>query len=349
MTDSILTYEKKMWQLTDATKTEMPELAEAFYGAVKDAAYRDGFIDHKTKRLMALAVAIQAGCKDCMISQTSRALELGATTAEIFETCSVAISMGGTLAWSKALVVADYLREKGLIDPALTSESSVAQYLGSTAGQDIINDTPEIWGEKFSTRSDTVEREYDKFAETGAYDESFAEWNYVGPQTAAAIVRNYVPLSSTIMDAACGSGLTGTALRDLGYTDIHGMDISRSLLKLAEKTGAYSSLRKVDMQEFPLPIEDGTYDSVNFIGALTYFETNEILKEFCRIVRPGGYIVFSQRDDIMRNRNYGEQLRELEEMGLWKRMFATEPMPYLPKHPEYGTKINVQYFVYEVL
>lgn len=115
MNDSILNYEEKMWQLFDATKMEMPDLAEAYYGSVKDAVYRDGAINLKTKRLMSLAVAIQAGCKNCMISQTSKALELGATTEEIFETCSVAISMGGTLAWSKALVVADYLREKELI------------------------------------------------------------------------------------------------------------------------------------------------------------------------------------------------------------------------------------------
>jgi len=116
MDDSILKYEDRMWQLTDATKTKMPELADAYYGSVKDAVYRDGSIDLKTKRLMSLAIAIQADCKDCMISQTSKALELGATTEEIFETCSVAISMGGTLAWSKALIVADYLREKELIE-----------------------------------------------------------------------------------------------------------------------------------------------------------------------------------------------------------------------------------------
>jgi alkylhydroperoxidase/carboxymuconolactone decarboxylase family protein YurZ len=42
-------------------------------------------------------------------------LESGATPTDIFETCSVAVSMGGTLAWSKALVVADYLQERGLI------------------------------------------------------------------------------------------------------------------------------------------------------------------------------------------------------------------------------------------
>lgn len=112
MNDSILNYEERMWQLTEATKKAMPDLADAYYGAVKDAVYREGAINLKTKRLMSLAVAIQAGCKDCMISQTCRALELGATVEEILETCSVAISMGGTLAWSKSLVVADYLREK---------------------------------------------------------------------------------------------------------------------------------------------------------------------------------------------------------------------------------------------
>jgi AhpD family alkylhydroperoxidase len=115
MTDSILNYEEKMWQLTETTKREMAELTDAYYGGVKEAVYREGAIELKTKRLMALAVAIQAGCKDCMISQTAKALELGATRGEIFETCSVAISMGGTLAWSKALVVADYLREKELV------------------------------------------------------------------------------------------------------------------------------------------------------------------------------------------------------------------------------------------
>jgi len=112
MDNSILKYEEKMWELFDNTKNEMPDLAQAYYGAVKDAVYKEGSLDIKTKRLMSLAIAIQSGCKDCMISQTSKALELGATPTEIFETCAVAISMGGTMAWSKSLVVADYLKER---------------------------------------------------------------------------------------------------------------------------------------------------------------------------------------------------------------------------------------------
>jgi methyltransferase-like protein 27 len=214
--------------------------------------------------------------------------------------------------------------------------------------QDIIDRTREIWGKGYSTDSATVERRYDELAETGTYDETFEGWGYVGPETAAAILRNFVPLDSRILDAACGSGLTGIALRNLGYQHIHGIDISSRLLELAERTGVYERLTRVDMQVFPLPFDDGEFDAVDFIGALTYFETNEILRELCRVVRPGGYVVFSQRTDIMRDRDYGAQLAELERDGIWKRTFGTEPLPYLPHHPNYGDEIEVQYFVYEV-
>lgn len=215
--------------------------------------------------------------------------------------------------------------------------------------QRIIDETPEIWGDDYSTESKTVEGKYDKFAETGSYDETFADWEYVGPETAAAILKNYVPMDSHILDAACGSGLTGTALANLGYRKIDGIDISAKLLKLAAKTGVYGDLRRVDMQNFPLPFDDGVFDAVNFIGALTYFEGTGILKELCRIVRAEGFIVFSQRDDIMKGQDYEKKLEDLEVSGLWRRVFMTEPMPYLPKHPEYGDRIKVQYFVYEVV
>ena len=212
----------------------------------------------------------------------------------------------------------------------------------------IIKQTKEIWGDNYSTNSDVVKSKYDKFAETGSYDQTFSDWNYVGPETAAAILKNYVPLGASIMDASCGSGLTGTALKNLGFANIEGMDISDSQLELAAKTGAYSNLHQVDMQVSPLPFETGQFDAVNFIGALTYFETNDVLKELCRIVRPGGVVAFSQRDDIMRDKQYDQKLAELETLGIWRRIFGTEPMPYLPNHPEYGDKIKVQYFVYEV-
>ena len=158
-----------------------------------------------------------------------------------------------------------------------------------------------------------------------------------------------MPTTGRILDAACGSGLTGAALRNLGYSRIEGIDISAQLLRLAEQSGANERVRQVDMQDFPLPYDDDTFHAVCFIGALTYFESPEILRQLCRIVRSGGHIVFSHRDDLVRDQHYDEHLAELEREGVWARRFGTQPMPYLPHHPQYGERIKVQYFVYEVV
>ncbi|WP_432734924.1 carboxymuconolactone decarboxylase family protein [Maridesulfovibrio sp. FT414] len=115
MSDSILKYEERMWELFKVSQAEMPDLNEAYSRHVKEVAFGEGVLAQKTKRLIALAVAVQAGCRDGMVSQTSKALDAGATVPEIFEACQVAIGMGGSLAWSKSLIVAEYLLERGLI------------------------------------------------------------------------------------------------------------------------------------------------------------------------------------------------------------------------------------------
>ena len=63
MSQSLLKYEEKMWELFDLTKEQMPDITEAYYGSVKNAVYLDGELDVKTKRLMSLAVAVQAVAK----------------------------------------------------------------------------------------------------------------------------------------------------------------------------------------------------------------------------------------------------------------------------------------------
>ena len=79
-----------------------------------EATYASGALDAKTKRLMALCTALTHGCTGCILGQTDLALQQGATRAEILETCALAMSMGGTLAWSQIYKVMEYLQENGL-------------------------------------------------------------------------------------------------------------------------------------------------------------------------------------------------------------------------------------------
>jgi alkylhydroperoxidase/carboxymuconolactone decarboxylase family protein YurZ len=89
-----------------------PELAVPLKAA-SDEVYKDGALSSKTKRLMALAIALGVGCTNCELGQTMNALDLDATTEELLETIGVVISMRGTTGLAESLRVIRILDELG--------------------------------------------------------------------------------------------------------------------------------------------------------------------------------------------------------------------------------------------
>jgi AhpD family alkylhydroperoxidase len=95
-------------------RKKMPEAGRLYMDSVSEA-YKEGVISSKYKRLMALVGALVHGCEPCMFSQTDRAIEQGATVEEILEACTVAISLGGTMAAGQTTRIVQFLREKNMI------------------------------------------------------------------------------------------------------------------------------------------------------------------------------------------------------------------------------------------
>ena len=92
------------------------QLLPEVLGQVRDQAvqtYKDGVLDAKTKRLMALALALGAGCRNCVLGQAMFALDQGATKEEILEVISVVVSMRGTTGIAESLRVIQLLDELG--------------------------------------------------------------------------------------------------------------------------------------------------------------------------------------------------------------------------------------------
>ncbi|MFP4668218.1 MAG: carboxymuconolactone decarboxylase family protein [Desulfobacterales bacterium] len=88
----------------------MPELAKKL-GAQVEEAYKDGALDGKTKRLMAMALALGAGCRNCVLGQAMGALDQGASREEVLETLEVVVSMRGTTGVAESLRVIQLLDE----------------------------------------------------------------------------------------------------------------------------------------------------------------------------------------------------------------------------------------------
>jgi len=110
--DSQLEFLDEVTKFVDEFKQELPE-AFAAQKTFDNTVYKDGVLSSKVKRLMALVVAVRAGCPGCITYQTKLAVEAGATKAEVVEAVSVAMSMGGTTANAWVWIVVKMMQELG--------------------------------------------------------------------------------------------------------------------------------------------------------------------------------------------------------------------------------------------
>jgi len=203
------------------------------------------------------------------------------------------------------------------------------------------------WAGKPSTDSAAVMQQYDEMAPT--YDATLLNgWGYQAPAVAAELLARYVDLQSTVLDVGCGTGLTGHELRRVGFATLRGTDISAASLQAAANKDVYESLVRADLME-PLPFADDSFDAALSIGVLSYITGEGLFRELCRIVRPGGILVLSHRTDLVVQREFGKLLAAIAVQGLWSTVATSANLPYLPGHPDFGTQIEVQFFILKVL
>ena len=208
------------------------------------------------------------------------------------------------------------------------------------------NDNQPSWLTEGSTDSNEVADFYDSWAET--YDEHLKKWDYRAPTYAAELLQEYVSPGQAILDAGCGTGLTGKALNLAGFKDISGIDISTTSLNKADQLNIYSSLLAHDIQQ-PLPFPENNYDALICIGVLTYIKNYQSLfKEFCRIVRSGGYIAFSQRSDLFDARCFPDIIATLEDEGIWENIKISSPQAYLPQNKDFSDKVQAIFCICKV-
>ncbi len=110
--DNQLQYYSETGDYRDQFGEGLPEVMQP-YTVFRKAVYRDGALSHKSKRLIALACGMQAGCTRCIQGQTKDAIEAGAGKEEIMEAVAVAIVMGGTAVSVETWRVVKVLEEMG--------------------------------------------------------------------------------------------------------------------------------------------------------------------------------------------------------------------------------------------
>jgi len=191
-----------------------------------------------------------------------------------------------------------------------------------------------------SESSDEIVDRYDSWVHE--YETDVRSWGYALPERlVACLTAANVTTAAQVLDAGCGTGLVGRALRSQNFSShLVGVDVSQQSLHSAALHHTYSALIAASISD-GLAFASASFDVVVCGGVMTYVpDTESALREFVRLLKPGGVAVVSQRTDLWRERSCDQVMAHLRDDTL--RVHVSEPEPYLPGLDEYGDDILVR-------
>lgn len=188
---------------------------------------------------------------------------------------------------------------------------------------------------------------YDEWAQSD-YDDDVAAWGYEAPERVAEMVATHVRQHpGEVLDAGCGTGRVGEALRHAGVPDVIGGDFSEASNQAARARGVYQEVAHLDLNG-PLTYATDRFTATVSVGVFSYVTgVVAALRELIRITKPGGVVIFTQRTDLWAQRNCDAIIESLVSAGQC-RASMTDPMAYLPQHPEFADQIGIIYTTLEV-
>ncbi|KAL4911202.1 hypothetical protein BDW74DRAFT_172668 [Aspergillus multicolor] len=199
----------------------------------------------------------------------------------------------------------------------------------------VITENAHLAGARGALSKEACMALYEEWAASYNNDLADASQDYVAPlltaQTALQLIKN-VSGPVSILDAGCGTGLVGQALSTLskgkGDLTIDGADLSPSMLKVAKDTKVYQELTKVDLT-LPVNKAGDSYDVVTCCGTFTrgHVGPDPALREFIRLVKPGGVIVATVLHEIWQEWGFKTEAEKIEKEGL-ARIVSTEVLDY---------------------
>ena len=156
---------------------------------------------------------------------------------------------------------------------------------------------------------------YQRWAET--YDQEVGVDNgYAQPARCAAALARVAGSCDHVLDVGCGTGLSGVALRDAGFTRLDGCDFSPPMLERAAETGVYRQLFEADLNA-GLDIDGDAYDHAVAVGVFSFGHIRpDALREVLRVVRAGGAVVVGVNDHFWEVGELPAELDAIEADGL---------------------------------
>jgi predicted TPR repeat methyltransferase len=182
-------------------------------------------------------------------------------------------------------------------------------------------DKPKFFPKAYGLKTqDDINDLYDEWADS--YDEEVEENGYVAPARTASALTQFLPLEASIFDIGCGTGLSGVALTNSGFSNIYGSEINLSMLINAKKKKVYKGLIQGTINN-PFPDPPGTYDAIVAIGVIgAGAAPASLLRSALNALIPGGLLAFTLNDAAMAQESCKSELKTVLDDNLAVELFS---------------------------
>ena len=177
-------------------------------------------------------------------------------------------------------------------------------------------------------RGDEMRRYYDDWADS--YDSDLEQNDYRTPARCAQALARFVPdRAAPVLDFACGTGISGEAMAEAGFTVIDGTDISDGMLHKARSKGVYRELW-LCAADRPLDTGGRDYTAIVAVGAIGAGAAPvENIDAAIAGLPTGGVFIVSLNDHTLQDPAYEARINAAAKDGRIE-ILQAEDGPHLP-------------------
>ena len=178
------------------------------------------------------------------------------------------------------------------------------------------------------TEPEAMKNLYDEWSDS--YDHEIKGHGYATPRRCAAALAGIADdPAAPLLDFGCGTGISGEALAEAGFTAIDGCDLSENMLKVARAKNIYRELWQNDVGD-PVSFAPGTYRNIAAIGVISVGAAPVgVMDKLMHALPAGGTLTFSFNEHTMRVPDFENRVYEYVDTGAAQLLFK-ESGDHLP-------------------